>query len=155
MFLGSTTAKLVRECDRPVAVVPGSVSVGAYPTDDLAQRQVVVGVDGSDTNQRAIGFAYDIAAHHDADLLAVHAWGRLLGSPFVLHYCGPKPRRRSRWDGPPTGIRRDRIKAHRHDPRAERLRGLVRSTGRSRGRAVVAEPRCSYGRSRGNPCNAR
>ncbi|MFI7672288.1 universal stress protein [Actinophytocola sp. NPDC049390] len=71
MLLGSTAAALVHTCDRPIVVVRG--------TDDPPAHagRVVVGVDGSSTSARGIGFAFDFAARHGGELVAVHAWSDL------------------------------------------------------------------------------
>lgn len=68
MLLGSTAAALVHTCDRPIVVVRDA-------KDSPARGgRVVVGVDGSSTSARAIGFAFDFAARHGCALVAVHAW---------------------------------------------------------------------------------
>lgn len=64
-FLGSTSAELVRHCERPVVVVR---------ENDAKEGHVVLGVDGSLTSARAIDFAFQYAARHRVDLVAVHAW---------------------------------------------------------------------------------
>lgn len=64
MFLGSTAVELVSTAGRPVVVTRTG------PVDG----RVVVGVDGSDTSTDAIAFAFEHAARHGRDLLAVHAW---------------------------------------------------------------------------------
>ncbi|TCO62506.1 universal stress protein [Actinocrispum wychmicini] len=70
VLLGSTSAELVRLAHAPIVVVRG--------TDNPAtHRRVVVGVDGSETGAHAVDFAYDYAARHDAELVAVHAWSDL------------------------------------------------------------------------------
>ena len=37
-------------------------------------KQIVVGVDGSESSRAALRWAYDEAAHHDASLVAVSTW---------------------------------------------------------------------------------
>lgn len=64
MFLGSTAASLVSIGGRPVVVTRSG------PMDG----RVVVGVDGSDTSTDAISFAFDFAARHGRELLAIYAW---------------------------------------------------------------------------------
>jgi nucleotide-binding universal stress UspA family protein len=71
MLLGSTAAELVHTCDRPIVVVRDIKDLPAQG------GRVVVGVDGSSTSGRAIGFAFDFAARHGCDLVAVHAWSDL------------------------------------------------------------------------------
>ncbi|MFD5828747.1 universal stress protein [Lentzea sp. NPDC060358] len=64
MVLGSTSIELVAIAGRPVVVTrPGP-----------AQGRVVVGVDGSDTSTDAIAFAFEFAARHGRELLAIHAF---------------------------------------------------------------------------------
>ncbi|WP_394620441.1 universal stress protein [Lentzea sp. JNUCC 0626] len=64
MFLGSTAVELVSSGGRPVIVTRSG------PVDG----RVVVGVDGSDTSTDAIAFAFEYAARHGRELLAIHAW---------------------------------------------------------------------------------
>lgn len=64
MVLGSTAAELVSAGGRPVIVTRTG------PVDG----RVVVGVDGSDTSTDAIAFAFEFAARHGRELLAIHAW---------------------------------------------------------------------------------
>lgn len=75
MLLGSTAAELVHTCQRPVVVVRNAKD----PSDIAGQvaGRVVVGVDGSSTSERAIGFAFDFAARHGHELVAVYAWSNL------------------------------------------------------------------------------
>lgn len=65
MLVGSTAADVVHSADRPVVVARDA------PAEDDAP--VVVGVDGTDASERAVGFAFDFAARHGAALTAVHA----------------------------------------------------------------------------------
>jgi nucleotide-binding universal stress UspA family protein len=92
MLLGSTAATLVHTCDRPIVVVRNG--------KDLPARggRVVVGVDGSPTSRRAIGFAFDFAARHGCELVAVHAWTDLPMDAL-------EPVRL--WDEDTSGVRRD------------------------------------------------
>jgi nucleotide-binding universal stress UspA family protein len=72
MLLGSTAAQLVHSCPRPVVVVRHVKDPA--PADG---GRVVVGVDGSPTGARAVGFAFDFAERHGHELVAVHAWSDL------------------------------------------------------------------------------
>ncbi|MBB5157528.1 universal stress protein [Saccharopolyspora phatthalungensis] len=75
--LGSSSAELLtRRAGAPVVVVRGDRE---HP--DTAP--VVVGVDGSPASKLAIGFAYDFAARHGSELVAVHAWSDLPLDPFA------------------------------------------------------------------------
>ncbi|WP_447007395.1 universal stress protein [Saccharothrix isguenensis] len=67
-LLGSTTADLVHAHSGPIVVVRG---------DGAEDGRVVVGVDGSDTSDRAVAFAFEYASRRGGDLLAVHAWADL------------------------------------------------------------------------------
>lgn len=70
MLLGSTAAELAHRCTRPVVVVRNA-------EESPRGGRVVVGVDGSGTSTRAIGFAFDFAHRHGHELVAVHAWSDL------------------------------------------------------------------------------
>lgn len=63
-LLGSVAADLVHTTTTPVVVVRD---------DTIGQGHVVVGVDGSDVNARAVDFGFGFAARHGCDLVAVHA----------------------------------------------------------------------------------
>lgn len=71
VLLGSTTAELMRTVRVPV------ILVGSEPAADAAAGHVVVGADGSPSSARAVGFAFDFAARHEVELLAVLAWDEL------------------------------------------------------------------------------
>lgn len=62
LVLGSTAAELTHLLDRPVVVVRGAVGTGP----------VLLGLAGTDTDGRAIEFAFDYAARLGAPLHAVH-----------------------------------------------------------------------------------
>ena len=66
--LGSTAIVLTQQASCPVVVVPGG------PFDVETGGNVVVGVDGSPTSQRAVEFAFAEAALRKTGLTAVHAW---------------------------------------------------------------------------------
>jgi nucleotide-binding universal stress UspA family protein len=68
--LGSTAIALTQEASCPVVVVPTPVG-GPF---DAVTGDVVVGVDGSQTAQRAVEFAFTEAALRKTGLTAVHAW---------------------------------------------------------------------------------
>jgi len=65
--LGSVSAGLCSRAHCPVVVVHDS---GTH----LADRPVVVGVDGSPASERAIAIAYDEASRRRIQLVAVHVW---------------------------------------------------------------------------------
>lgn len=67
LLLGSTSQQVVHHAKRPVAVVPAGA-----PRPD--QRDVIVGVDGSEGSARALHWAIDEAAVRGARLSVVHGW---------------------------------------------------------------------------------
>ena len=69
--LGSTAIVLTQQASCPVVVVP---SASGGPFDVETGGDVVVGVDGSQTSQRAVEFAFAEAALRNTGLKAVHAW---------------------------------------------------------------------------------
>jgi nucleotide-binding universal stress UspA family protein len=69
--LGSTAIVLTQQASCPVVVVP---SAFGGPVDAETEGNVVVGVDGSQTSQRAVEFAFAEAAVRKTGLTAVHAW---------------------------------------------------------------------------------
>jgi nucleotide-binding universal stress UspA family protein len=77
VLLGSTSAELVRRLNVPVVVVRGERESRRVAENPRWFERVVVGVNGSQTSVRAIGFAYDFASRHDSELVAVHAWDEL------------------------------------------------------------------------------
>ncbi|MDP1876593.1 MAG: universal stress protein [Actinomycetota bacterium] len=66
LLIGSVSAQVAAHAECPVVVVRGVAAAGA--------RDVVVGVDGSDTAQAAIAFAFDEASRRGWSVIAVHAW---------------------------------------------------------------------------------
>ncbi|MCA1189930.1 MULTISPECIES: universal stress protein [unclassified Saccharopolyspora] len=68
-LLGSTSDELLRGSAVPVVFVRG--------TEWVERHRVVVGVDGSRISARAVGFAFDHAARHGAELVAALAWDEL------------------------------------------------------------------------------
>ncbi|EHR50972.1 universal stress protein UspA-like protein [Saccharomonospora marina XMU15] len=69
-LVGSTTLALVAHAGCPVVSVRSDYAEVA--TDD--RRPVVVGIDGSPTSERAIGYAFDEASFRGVELVAVHTW---------------------------------------------------------------------------------
>ena len=69
--LGSTAIALTQQASCPVVVVPNAFG---GPVDMETGGDVVVGVDGSPTSQRAVEFAFAEAALRNTGLTAVHAW---------------------------------------------------------------------------------
>ncbi|WP_246155493.1 universal stress protein [Saccharopolyspora hirsuta] len=77
VVLGATSAELLtRRTGAPVVVVRGG-------REDPGTAPVVVGVDGSASSTLALGFAYEFAARHGSELVAVHAWSDLSLDPFA------------------------------------------------------------------------
>ncbi|SDK75595.1 Nucleotide-binding universal stress protein, UspA family [Actinopolyspora mzabensis] len=70
VLLGSTAAELVRRAHVPVITVRGETENNQGEGVPVLER-VVVGVDGSTHSLRAIAFAHDFAARHQAELTAL------------------------------------------------------------------------------------
>src|SRR5690606_31129901 len=70
LLVGSTTLALVSHAHCPVVSVRGD-HPDAF-TDDT--RPVVVGVDGSELSDQAVGHAFEEASLRNVDLIAVHTW---------------------------------------------------------------------------------
>lgn len=77
VLLGSTAAELVRTAHVPVVIVRGEREAERIAKTPTEFRRVVVGVDGSRRSIRAVEFAYEFAALHDAELVALLAWHEL------------------------------------------------------------------------------
>lgn len=75
LLLGSTAASVVGHAHCPVVVVRGDLSTVDGP--------VVLGVDGTEVGEAAIGFAFAAAAAHDRNLIAVHTWTDSLLEEFL------------------------------------------------------------------------
>lgn len=73
LLVGSTSVELAGRARCPLVVVRGHGDE-APPTEG----SVVVGVDGTELSEAAIGFAFDEASARDAELVAVHAWTDLV-----------------------------------------------------------------------------
>jgi nucleotide-binding universal stress UspA family protein len=70
--LGSTAIALTQQASGPVVVVP--TAFGGQIEAEETEVNVVVGVDGSQTSQRAVEFAFAEAAMRNSGVTAVHAW---------------------------------------------------------------------------------
>jgi nucleotide-binding universal stress UspA family protein len=70
MVVGSTTLQVASLAHSPVIAVPDAPEASQPP------HGVVVGVDGSERSEAAIGFALEMADEMNEDLVAVHAWAR-------------------------------------------------------------------------------
>ncbi|RSM85199.1 universal stress protein [Kibdelosporangium aridum] len=70
VLVGASSAELARVAECPVVIVRANSRMPMHGPG----RRVVVGVDGSPASTRALWFAFDFAARHDAELVAVHAW---------------------------------------------------------------------------------
>ena len=85
LLLGSVSQACLHRARIPVAIVR---STGARPS--LGLERVVVGVDGSDTAQRALNWALDEARRRQAAVEVVHAWTPpLLAVPTLAYDYGP------------------------------------------------------------------
>jgi nucleotide-binding universal stress UspA family protein len=68
LVIGSTTLHVAAHAACPVVAVRG-------PADaDAPRHGVVVGVDGSELSEGAIGYAFDVASASGETLTAIHAW---------------------------------------------------------------------------------
>jgi nucleotide-binding universal stress UspA family protein len=70
-LLGGTSSALMRRCPCPVVVVPPN---SIPPLDTEGMRSVVCGVEGRETDVRALRLAADLAARLGGDLHAVHGY---------------------------------------------------------------------------------
>ncbi len=70
ILVGASAAELARRVTCPVVIVRPTL----HDTRDDHRQRVVVGVDDSPAGMRALWFAFDFAARHRAELVAVHAW---------------------------------------------------------------------------------
>lgn len=68
MLFGSVSAHVCAHAHAPVIVVQEAAS------HTLTDIRVVVGVDGSETSQAALAFAFAFASSHHVGLTAVHTW---------------------------------------------------------------------------------
>ncbi|MDV6014259.1 universal stress protein [Haloechinothrix sp. LS1_15] len=67
--MGATPVQVASHAACPVVVIRGQFA------DQLPETApIVVGIDGSELSDEALGHAYEIAAHRAAPLIAVHAW---------------------------------------------------------------------------------
>jgi nucleotide-binding universal stress UspA family protein len=83
LMVGSTAVQLAGRAQCPIIVCRG---------DEPAHGPVVVGVDGLQTSEQAVAFAFGEASAYGADLVAVHTWTEpavdtlLLGHPEPLDF---------------------------------------------------------------------
>jgi len=84
VLLGSVSIQVAMHASCPVVVVRENST-----RDDATPRPVVVGVDGSEASQPALGYAFAYAASTGSGLTAVHTWwwepleGISLGEPWI------------------------------------------------------------------------
>ncbi|WP_431955552.1 universal stress protein [Nocardia lijiangensis] len=69
-LLGSVSSALARRAHCPVAVVREGIAL----SPEVRSRPVIVGVDGTEVSEPAIGIALAEAAARAVDLVAVHVW---------------------------------------------------------------------------------
>jgi nucleotide-binding universal stress UspA family protein len=83
LLLGSVSQACLHRARIPVAVV-------RTPQAPTGRERVAVGVDGSDTAQRALDWALDEARRRQAAVEVVHAWTPpLLAAPTLAYNYGP------------------------------------------------------------------
>jgi nucleotide-binding universal stress UspA family protein len=68
LVIGSTAMHVSAHAACPVIAVPSP------PDADVVRHGVVVGVDGSDAAEAAIGYAFEVASDLGETLTAIHAW---------------------------------------------------------------------------------
>jgi nucleotide-binding universal stress UspA family protein len=68
LLIGSTTLHVVAHAACP------AIAVLSPPDSNNPRRGVVVGVDGSQLSEAAIGYAFDVASEVGESLTAIHAW---------------------------------------------------------------------------------
>lgn len=91
LLLGSVSHACLHHAEVPVAIVR------TRPSRPTAPDRVVVGIDGSDTSQRALGWALDEGRLRQASVEVVHAWTPpLLSTPSLVdsHGLFEEPARR-------------------------------------------------------------
>lgn len=68
LVIGSTTLHVAAHATCPVIAVPSPADL------DAPRHGVVVGVDGSELSEAAIGYAFEMASDEREKLTAIHAW---------------------------------------------------------------------------------
>lgn len=79
LLVGSTTTAVAAHAHSPVAVVRGRTLDGRPPTEG----PIVVGVDGSESSERAVAVAFEHAAARGATLIAVNVWSDVSVQPSL------------------------------------------------------------------------
>jgi len=89
LLLGSVSQQCLAHARCPVAVIRAG---GAAPEGATMER-IVVGVDGSDTSQRAVAWALEEGRLRQAAVQVVHAWHtpHVGGHPFIGAIFDPEP----------------------------------------------------------------
>lgn len=105
LLLGSVPAAVAAHARCPVVVIRSSTMDNPPPADG----PVVVGVDGSELSDAAVGFAFAAASARGVPLVAVHAW-------LDVWLAGA-------WTPVPMTVDWERIEADEHRVLAERLAG--------------------------------
>jgi nucleotide-binding universal stress UspA family protein len=77
LIAGSVSVALATHAECPVVVVRGA-------DDREAPAPVVVGVDGSETSEAAVAFAYEAAATRRVGLVAVYVWSDVFADPLLI-----------------------------------------------------------------------
>lgn len=78
LIAGSVSVALATHAECPVVIVRGADREG------VASAPVVVGVDGSETSEAAVAFAYEAAASRRVGLVAVYVWSDQLADPLLI-----------------------------------------------------------------------
>lgn len=82
LIAGSVSVALATHAECPVVVVRGADREGA------ASAPVIVGVDGSETSETAVAFAYEAAASRRVGLVAVYVWSDQFADPLLIPLTG-------------------------------------------------------------------
>lgn len=87
LVLGSVSVAVATRATIPVIVIPSAWDRPAEP-----YGRIVVGVDGSDNCDAAVGYAFQLAAEREAELVAVFAWYQPSRWPEGWPLGGDEPR---------------------------------------------------------------
>jgi nucleotide-binding universal stress UspA family protein len=91
-WLGSTTDGMVRQCRAPLLLMrPSDDTREALPTSDRTFRRILVALDGSETAERALGVALQLAITADAPIMLANVIQPRVpsASPYLPHTIQP------------------------------------------------------------------
>lgn len=93
LVLGSVSAAVATRATVPVVVIPPTWTADSEPFG-----RIVVGVDGSENCDAAIGYAFEMAAERGAELIAVYAWYQPARWPEGWPLAADRPRFTEEYD---------------------------------------------------------